>query len=158
MTLHQIRQRWAAVSEGPWIVHDMGVVDQARDHIHPDRPWWWVWQKNKLPFYGGVLKVEDYGEGKDGTIGEITGRDIPQQWADATAIAHAPEDVAALIGALDAILVLHRPVDSGDPRILGDVCAECSEVDDYQFTFYPCPTVEAVGLLAEGSTAGVLSD
>jgi hypothetical protein len=71
--------------------------------------------------------------------------------ADATFIATAPADVARLTGAVDAVLEFHKPIESGHPQILGPVCEGCSDVDDLQFTFHPCETVEAIDAALEES-------
>jgi hypothetical protein len=46
--------------------------------------------------------------------------------------------------ALDAVRELHKPIDSGDPRVVGPVCAACSEVEEEMYAFYPCLTIEAL--------------
>ena len=45
------------------------------------------------------------------------------------------------LNALRAIVELHKPRMSGHSQIIGEVCDECSLND---FTFYPCPTIQAI--------------
>ena len=68
-------------------------------------------------------------------------------------IAHARQDIPALVAAVEAVLELHKPITDdgnslrnwlgmydGKPR---DYCNEC-EVDGYTAVPYPCPTVTAI--------------
>ena len=91
---------------------------------------------------------------------------------DAEFIAHAPEDIRALLGAVKAVREMHRkmplydtPADEcteHDPDIYGIeldyagewycsqhvaewVCAECF-TDDGQYVEYPCDTMRALGV------------
>jgi hypothetical protein len=144
--LQPLKDRLAAATPGPWHPHDIAEVDQPRNHVHPDRPWWWVWQTSKLPYYGGVLKVEDYSEGKEGAIGEVTSggdRNLTQQWADAQFIAHAPTDQAKLIAAIEAVAAphqeSHRDVEpwATGYKYTGHHCIEDGEQ-------WPCDTIAAL--------------
>lgn len=63
---------------------------------------------------------------------------------DAEFIASAPPMVARLTAALEAALTFHKPIESAHPQVLGPVCEGCSDVDELNYTFYPCETVEAV--------------
>ena len=73
--------------------------------------------------------------------------------ADLEFIAHARQDIPALLAAVEAVLELHKPITddgnslrnwlgmgNGKPR---DYCNEC-EVDGYTAVPYPCPTVTAI--------------
>ena len=64
-------------------------------------------------------------------------------------IAHARQDVPALVAALRAVLALHKPVpggvgftDSGYGGI-SPACDQCGTHDEYAIP-YPCPTVTAI--------------
>jgi hypothetical protein len=58
--------------------------------------------------------------------------------------------IAKLLAAVEAVRTFHRPIDSDHPQIIGPVCEGCSDVDDSQYTFYPCETVEAINKALEG--------
>ena len=58
-------------------------------------------------------------------------------------IAHARQDIPALLAAVEAVLELHEPEATG----YGDwVCGACISAGshDWESTAYPCPTVTAI--------------
>ncbi len=62
---------------------------------------------------------------------------------DAEFIAHARQDIPALLAAVEAVLELHKPEATG----YGDwVCGACISAGshDWESTAYPCPTVQAI--------------
>jgi hypothetical protein len=65
---------------------------------------------------------------------------------DAVFIAAAPTDMAALLGAVKAVLELHRPVQVFFPDYVEGYyeCEQCMEA-------HPCPTVAAITTALEGT-------
>jgi len=59
---------------------------------------------------------------------------------------HSGENILALVGAVEAVLELHAPLDRG----AGPQCAGCAT--HVTFTRWPCKTVEAIRTALEGST------
>ena len=76
-------------------------------------------------------------------IGAFALRDMPTT-ADADFIAHARQDVPALVAALRAVLSLHEPVEWERPD--GSVEQECRACrnDDDEPALWPCDTVTAI--------------
>ncbi|XAZ30652.1 hypothetical protein AAHB34_16025 [Paenarthrobacter ureafaciens] len=78
---------------------------------------------------------------------------------DAAAIAHAPTDVGMLLGAVDAVLALHKPErgtvydpDDGETKEM-DYCETCSDsqwLDEATAVPWPCATVSAITAATEG--------
>jgi hypothetical protein len=72
---------------------------------------------------------------------------------DMILIANAPTDMAALLGAVRAVLGVHEPVDAimygGKNAHKVQVCTGCGQ-DDGNWNRYPCPTVTAINAALEG--------
>lgn len=107
-----IRARAEKATPGPWIKFDASDSN--------DVPWWWVWQESKLPYYGGVFEPDsDYTikSHDDGRLYHVSGavgvscvtdnKDLEQEEWDAEFIAHAREDIPALLAMRDAVLAMH---------------------------------------------------
>jgi hypothetical protein len=91
LDLDAIRARANAATPGTWIVYDAG---------EEDFPSWWVWRKDKLPYYGGILAPASEHADEPGGIGLVATDDVDhteQEHLDAEFIAHARADVPALI-------------------------------------------------------------
>ena len=90
-------------------------------------------------------------------IAEGIGQGDDDGLADATFIAHAPSDLAALVaeverlrGQIDAAKALHKPLDAlnTNSNHIGQVCLGCGQ-DNGNWNEYPCPTMRALDGEAE---------
>lgn len=142
--LEAIRARAERATPGPWIKFDASDSN--------DVPWWWVWQESKLPYYGGVFEPDsDYTikSHDDGRLYHVSGavgvscvtdnKDLEQEEWDAEFIAHAREDIPALLAMRDAVLAMHparKVVPDVTRYIVG--CPTCR-------TDGPCETRKALG-------------
>lgn len=104
----EIQQRTDAATAGPWVTLDMGDNITTAD-VERKPGWWWVWQESRLPWYGGVLEVQDYGAeygsptdptGAVGAASITDNRDSEQERSDAEFIAAARQDVPWLLAEL----------------------------------------------------------
>jgi hypothetical protein len=113
--LDAIEARAAAATEGPWVPIDLDREINGETVTGADHGWWWVWREAAVPYYGGVLEADGDMDvrGDDGRIyrtvggiGEtsITDGTTPQERTDAEFIAHARQDIPALVAALRAAL------------------------------------------------------
>jgi hypothetical protein len=107
-----IRRRARKATAGPWTLVDRAEGDTPRDVARPMyAPSWWVWQQSRLPYWGGVA-TQQFREKTDGpgAIMEIVTADggtiepLEQDYSDAQFIAHAREDIPALLSHIDALL------------------------------------------------------
>lgn len=129
--LEEERQLIEGATGGPWVAYDLGDHELNSKN---DAGWWWVWQESRLPYYGGVLHIDDAGtpRGAIGEAGITDQRDGNQERADAAFIAHARAALPVRNAQIEAVLELHVLADFGE-------CNECSNG-----TPYPCATVRAV--------------
>ena len=126
--LDAIEARANAATEGPW-------------NHWPEAGWIELFQQGPDGPYDVVEVLANgirpnLGWGSDGIYG-----DGPER--DADFIAHARQDVPALVAALRAVLALHVPkrktVDTGKTHDY------CTSPDHYRLTpVWPCPTVTAI--------------
>lgn len=86
--LEEERRIIEAATPGPWVAYDHSDGTYTSEN---NAGWWWVWQESRLPYYGGVLNVEDAGApyGAIGEAGITDQRDGNQERADAEFVAHA---------------------------------------------------------------------
>lgn len=82
-------------------------------------------------------------------------RSRAQAYADhGTPGLHAPKDRAALVEAVDAVMVVHQPMDAlmnpGRYERIVKVCTGCG-TDDGNWQRYPCPTVNAINSALGGA-------
>lgn len=130
MSLDQVRERWAAATPGPWFREYSDVITNDPDPRDTE---------------------EGYDDPRSLRIVQgaphLNKRD-PQGINNATAIANAPTDVGMLLGAVDAVLKLHTPIDAamftgrnGVHKV--QVCTGCG-TDDGNWQRFPCPTVRAI--------------
>lgn len=81
---------------------------------------------------------------------EATGVAHMENVADGVAVAHAPEDAAALLAAVQAVLDLHPEMAFGPGVTICSVCRDSMR----RVIVYPCPTVRAVtAALGEGGNS-----
>lgn len=123
--LDEIEARTRAATEGPWEV-EFYWDDTAGYEVEAITA-------------GGTKGVIAPPWNSQGDVGiEVT-------TADAEFIAHARQDVPALVAALRAVLEMHKP-DYTYPEC--PKCTECSDLastEDRKFAvLWPCPTVEAI--------------
>ena len=121
---------------GPWI-----PFQPADSNGDENFEWWWVWRQDKLPYYGGIIHLDEYQNGQNvtipGAIGSIETTDtglfgrIEQDAADAEFIAHARQD---LPNALNHIKELEQQ--------LAEKEAELATLRGASLPDEPCPTVE----------------
>ncbi|SNS43273.1 hypothetical protein SAMN06309944_0232 [Micrococcales bacterium KH10] len=131
--LDEIKARAAAATGGPWYwrnsqdVYLLGKSSRC------------VMAFSRYGMQGGQPEFR----GSDNLMTKVAKKNI-NTFPDATFIAHARQDVPALVTALEAVLLLH----SSRPGLLGrPVCEECVEdlgLGDTLPATYPCPTVRAV--------------
>jgi hypothetical protein len=112
LDLDAVRRRARKATAGPWTLVDREEEDTPSDVARPMyAPSWWVWQQSRLPYWGGVA-TQPSREKSDGpgAIMEIVTADggvmesLEQDYSDAQFIAHAREDIPALLSYIDALL------------------------------------------------------
>ena len=120
------------------IVRSLDAI-KARAEAATDGPWRVI--SDYIP---GVIEVEGPTASND-YVAELSA-----DKADLEFIAHARQDIPALLAAVEAVLELHEPEATG----YGDwVCGACISAGshDWESTAYPCPTVTAIqSALGEG--------
>lgn len=158
LDLDAIEARATAATPGPWAPYDLADATYGPED---GTGWWWVWQESRLPYFGGVLKLEDEGE-PGGAIGEASiddNRSGAQERSDAEFIAHAREDVPALVAELRevraklaAVRAIHVDagrsqgyLPSGDYGYIDHTCAVCGTLGEYAES-WPCATARALGI------------
>lgn len=52
-----LRERAEAASSGPWVAFDS---HDEHYNTQDEAGWWWVWRKDALPFYGGVMEMQSH--------------------------------------------------------------------------------------------------
>ena len=147
---------------------DLEPIKARLDKAHTERG---PWKAKEDSWDGYSVAIDDNGPGVS-IIAEQIGQGEDEGREDAEFIAHAPEDIRALLGAVKAAKSLHRkmpfydtPADEcteHDPDIYGIeldyagewycsqhvaewVCAECF-TDDGEYVEYPCDTMRALGV------------
>jgi len=137
--LDAIKARAEAATDGPWV--QGRFIDSHHTSRKSDE-----WKSNADEQERLSVRVGD-------PMGEHVARITDGDHSDAVFIAHARQDIPALLAAVEAVLELHKPITDdgnslrnwlgvydGKPR---DYCNEC-EVDGYTAVPYPCPTVTAI--------------
>ena len=117
--LNEIEARASAATEGPWVTYRDGIASPAFVNAPST----------------AVCEIQS-----DSFV-----REPDQGDADGSFIAHARTDMPDLVGALRAVLDLHRPGEPYCPtNTAHDLCpcavTECLDC----FNEYPCPTVRAI--------------
>ena len=126
---------------------------KARAEAATEGPW--TWSGSEAPVLGGyagtsyryseeVIEAEHHGECGCRSLCQL---ELTVGKADGEFIAHARQDIPALLAALESVLELHQ-------RNRYDECIECLSTDEYGEATnvdYPCPTVTAIqSALGEG--------
>lgn len=118
---------------------------KARAEAATEGPW-----RHVETAYGESVEVPD---GEEGAQLFIESHGITYAWngANAEFIAHAREDVPALVAALEAVLAIHHE----GVAYADDVDEAIDVPDDYEHHFchedglaWPCPTARAAGVTA----------
>ena len=123
--LDEIEARARAATPGPWEVDPFTWKPG-----HPIPPSEWLGIESTGPVKGEVARIRPNED---------------EDHANAEFIAHAREDVPALVAALRAVLKVHARLTH--PFYAQDVCAHpsCTDQDDHMDQApYPCPTVAAI--------------
>ena len=128
--LEDIKNRLAAATPGPWKAFRVSVGGGTTSGVFEPIP--------------GAKGTENYARPITGWFNSHRrAMDSDAQHADAELIAHAPEDIARLVKALEAVTALHEPTceQSGTNCINEDcrmrICGPCGES-------HPCPTLTAL--------------
>ena len=127
--LDAIKARAAAATDGPWV--QGRFIDSHHTSRKSDE-----WKSNADEQERLSVRVGD-------PMGEHVARITDGDHSDAVFIAHARQDIPALLAAVEAVLELHEPEATG----YGDwVCGACISAGshDWESTAYPCPTVTAI--------------
>ncbi|MGO3150489.1 ead/Ea22-like family protein [Glutamicibacter ardleyensis] len=111
--LTDLRKIAENATQSNWIPYEPG-----------DEPgYWWVWQEDKLPWYGGIAQVSESDPGSVCQAMTTDGNNPEQDKADATHIAtFDPPTILALITRLEqaeAVVARVRVVATGDPTEYG---------------------------------------
>ena len=123
LDLEPIKERLAEATPGPWFADDDGGVS-TEPH---------ACTMTSTP----IVDTEGCGMGNP---------------KDATFIANAPSDIAALVaeverlrGQIDAARALHKPLDAlnTNSNRIGQVCLGCGQ-DNGNWNEWPCPTIRAL--------------
>ena len=119
---------------------DLEPIKERLDKAHTE---WGPWKAKEDSWDGYSVVIDDNGPGVS-IIAEQIGQGEDGGWGDAEFIAHAPEDIAALIseverlrGQIDAVKALHVPVDVKLYAATVKECALCPEQ-------WPCETIRAL--------------
>jgi len=135
MDLEPIKSRLAAATPGPWRAQEF-------DSYPGD--------EGSAIVGGYSVGLVAYAVRPD--FGAASGYDEAQCDRDATFIAHAPTDVAALIaeverlrGQIDAVKKIHEPEEYENPNTFeqGYMCSHCYQ-ENGEWAEYPCPTIRAL--------------
>lgn len=124
--LDAIKARAEAATDGPWV--QGRFIDSHHTSRKSDE-----WKSNADEQERLSVRVGD-------PMGEHVARITDGDHSDAVFIAHARQDIPALLAAVEAVLELHQ-------RNMYDECIECLSTDEYGEATnvdYPCPTVTAI--------------
>lgn len=111
--LEAIKARIEASTHGPWVFD----LDPLADTVE-------YFVAREFEFFGAQIEGV-----ASGAIEE-----------DASFIAHAREDVPALVAAVERALKVHRK------SSIGNGCIECTRLTDHTIVGYPCDTAKALGV------------
>ena len=119
---------------------DLEPIKERLDKAHTE---WGPWKAKEDSWDGYSVVIDDNGPGVS-IIAEQIGQGEDEGRGDATFIAHAPEDIAALIieverlrGQIDAVREHHVPVDANYYAATVTECCSCPGP-------WPCPTIRAL--------------
>ena len=134
--LQAIQKRLENATPGPWVFNilpqSVGITVATIHSEHGPRET--CWTVDLPPEIGGMGTKED-----------------------AEFIAHAPEDIAALLaeverlkGRIEKVRELHKPIDALNTSVnrIQQVCVGCGQ-DDGNWERWPCPTIHALDGEAE---------
>lgn len=124
--LDAIKARAEAATDGPWV--QGRFIDSHHTSRKSDE-----WKSNADEQERLSVRVGD-------PMGEHVARITDGDHSDAVFIAHARQDIPALVAVVEAVLELHQ-------RNRYDECIECLSTDEYGEATnvdYPCPTVTAI--------------
>ena len=117
---------------------DLEPIKARLDKAHTE---WGSWKAKEDSWDGYSVVIDDNGPGVS-IIAEQIGQGEDEGRGDAEFIAHAPEDIRALIDVVKAVKRIHAPevvqVSTADESMI-DLCWCCKEP-------YPCDTARALGV------------
>lgn len=127
--LEEERRIIEAATPGPWVAYDHSDGTYTSEN---NEGWWWVWQESRLPYYGGVLTVEDAGApyGAIGEAGITDQRDGNQERADAEFIAHARTALPLRNAQVDLVLAKLDELSGSKTVTVQDLALELRRVID----------------------------
>jgi len=130
--LDAIKARAEAATDGPWV--QGRFIDSHHTSRKSDE-----WKSNADEQERLSVRVGD-------PMGEHVARITDGDHSDAVFIAHARQDIPALLAAVEAVLELHKPWTVSNPSesTVNHCCDQCYEGGTGDYVPYPCPTVAAI--------------